>query len=225
VAPIVSTLGDVLTWPALWLAAFVADIPVASPLTGGLLTATSVGAFVAAVRSPRSALRRVTLESWPVLSVAALLSTFAGLVLEQRLVSLAALPALGGILSSRMSSKLHLGLVAASWWPEPDVRGDITLTFGVFVPVYVLNGAGAHAIAHLLGETSPGLSTMIGVALLGGAIAVVFALTVAYYGTIAALATGVDPDTYGIPLVTSSVDFGGVISLITAAALLGVTLG
>lgn len=204
-----------------------------------MLTAVSLGAFVAAVRSHRPVLRRVTPESWPVLSAAALLSTFAGLVLEQRLVSLAAFPALlmlqpafvssagalGGILSSRTSSKLHLGLVAASRWPDREVRGDIAVTFGLFLPVYTLNGAGAHLVVRLLGETSPGLATMLAVALLGGAVAVAFALAVAYYGTIVALATGVDPDTYGIPLVTSSVDFGGVIALIAAMAVLGATVG
>ena len=46
--------------------------------------------FVAAVRSRRPVLRWATLESWPVLSAAALLSIFAGLVLEQRLVGLVA---------------------------------------------------------------------------------------------------------------------------------------
>jgi cation transporter-like permease len=45
---------------------------------------------------------------------------------------------------------------------------------------------------------------MLAVALLGGAVAFAFALAVAYYGTMVALATGVDPDNYGIPLVTAS---------------------
>jgi len=85
--------------------------------------------------------------------------------------------------------------------------------------------AGAHLVARLLGEASPGLATMLAVALLGGAVAVAFALAVAYYGTIVALATGVDPDNYGIPLVTASADFGGVIALIAAIAALGVTVG
>jgi mgtE-like transporter len=52
-------------------------------------------------------------------------------------------------------------------------------------------------------------------------LAVVFVVTVAYYGTVAAYRTGVDPDTYGIPLVSSSVDFVGAFTLIIAIALLG----
>jgi len=44
---------------------------------------------------------------------------------------------------------------------------------------------------------------------------------VGYYGTVAAYRTGVDPDTYGIPVVSSSVDFVGAFTLIIAIALLG----
>jgi mgtE-like transporter len=62
------------------------------------------------------------------------------------------------------------------------------------------------------------------VALVGGLLAVAFALAVAYYGTIGAVALRVDPDTYGIPVVTSAVDFVGVIALVAAATLFGVTV-
>ena len=35
--------------------------------------------------------------------------------------------------------------------------------------------------------------------------------------------TGVDPDTYGIPIVSSSVDFAGAFTLIIAISLLGLS--
>jgi mgtE-like transporter len=62
---------------------------------------------------------------------------------------------------------------------------------------------------------------MVAVSLIGGALAMAFVVTVAYYGTIAAYNTGVDPDTYGIPVVSSSVDFVGAFTLVWAIALLG----
>jgi mgtE-like transporter len=62
---------------------------------------------------------------------------------------------------------------------------------------------------------------MVGVSLLGGALAIVFVVAVAYYGTVAAYRTGVDPDTYGIPVVSSSVDLVGAFTLIIAIAMLG----
>lgn len=238
VAPVVSTLGDVLTLPALWLATFVADVPILTPLLGVGVVGASLVVFVGALRSRRATLRRVARESWPVLAVAALLSTFAGLVLEQRLATLTALPALlmlqpafvssagalGGVLSSRTASKLHLGSADPSWWPHRDIRADAAFTLGLYVPVYVLNGVGAHLVARLLGEASPGVGTMAAVALLGGVAAVGFALAVAYWGTVGAWQAGVDPDTYGIPVVTSSVDFGGAVALLAAAAVLGIAV-
>jgi mgtE-like transporter len=63
---------------------------------------------------------------------------------------------------------------------------------------------------------------MIAASLLGGAVAIVFVVVVAYYGTIAAVRTGLDPDTYGIPVVSSSVDFVGAFTLILAIAALGI---
>jgi mgtE-like transporter len=49
-----------------------------------------------------------------------------------------------------------------------------------------------------------------------------FVVVVAYYGTIVAFRTGLDPDTYGIPVVSSSVDFFGALTLIVTIAVLGV---
>jgi mgtE-like transporter len=63
---------------------------------------------------------------------------------------------------------------------------------------------------------------MVEVTALGGVFALAFVLVVAYYGTVAAFRLGVDPDTYGIPLVTSSVDFAGAFALVIAIVSLGV---
>lgn len=240
VAPVVSTLGDVLTLPALWLATALVGIRWVPLAVGTPVALASVAALVVvATRSRHVTLRRITTSSWPVLVVAALFSTLAGLALEQRLVALTAFPALlmlqpafvssagalGGIVSSRAASKLHLGLVAPTAWPQREVRGDVLLTFVLFVPAYVINGIGAHLVAGRLGQASPGLGTVVAVALLGGLAAVAFATAVAYYATIATFTAGVDPDTYAIPVVTSAVDFGGVLCLLTAATLVGVSLG
>ena len=57
---------------------------------------------------------------------------------------------------------------------------------------------------------------------MGGALSLVFVIGVAYWGTVVAYRTGLDPDTYGIPVVSSSLDFVGAIALILAIAVLGV---
>ena len=91
------------------------------------------------------------------------------------------------------------------------------------MPVYVFNGVGAHAVARVLGAASPGLGQMIAASLIAGGLADAFVVAIAYYGTIAAFRAGVDPDTYGIPVVSSSVDFVGAFTLIMAIVALGFT--
>ncbi len=234
-APLVSTLGDVLTLPALYLATFLLGYGILTPALGVVLVVASVVFLVAGWRSSAAGLRRIVHESVPVLLVAGCVSAGAGVILEKSFSRFDALPALlvlvpahlsssgalGGILSGRLASKLFLGLVPPTGTPNREARRDISLVFLLAVPVYAFNGLGADFVAGLLGVASPGVLQMMAVSLLGGAMAILFVVAVAYYGTIAAYRTGVDPDTYGIPIVSSSVDLVGAFTLIIAIALLG----
>jgi mgtE-like transporter len=236
-APLVSTLGDVLTLPALWLATYLVGRSVTSSVLGGLLVSCAVVGLVRGWRSTSPGLRRIVRESLPVLLVAGCVSAGAGVTLEQSFDRFHALPALlvlvpahlssagalGGILSGRLSSKLFLGLVPAQAWPNREARRDLTLLVALGVPIYAFNGLGAHFVGRLLGQASPGALQMLGASLFGGALAILFVMVVAYYGTIAAYRTGVDPDTYGIPVVSSSVDLVGAFTLVLAIATLGLT--
>lgn len=234
-APLVSTLGDVITLPALWMATGLLGLGAVTGSIALVLTAMSLAAIVLTARSGLLQLRRIVRESLPVLAVAAIVSTLAGVVLEQRLAAFASLPALlvlvpahlssagalGGILSGRLSSKLLLGLAEPSAVPSPAARADLLLVAAVGVPTYALNGAAAHVVAGWLGEPTPGLAQMVGASLLGGALAILVVLAIAYYGTVAAVRVGVDPDSYGIPVVSSTVDLVGALSLVLAIAVLG----
>ncbi len=235
-APLVSTLGDVLTLPALWLATGLLGIGVVGTGLGWGLALVAAAALVLGARSSLPVLRRIVLSSLPVLATAAAVSALAGVVLERRLETFSALPALlilvpahlssagalGGILSGRLSSQLLLGLTPASAIPARAARRDLWLVAGLSLPVFALNGAGTSLVAHLLGEDSPRLGYLIGASLLAGAAAMVVVMAMAYYGTIAAVRTGIDPDTYGIPIVSSTVDLVGALTLILAITALGI---
>jgi mgtE-like transporter len=236
-APLVSTLGDVLTLPALYLATFLLGYRILTPVLGLVLGAASLAFLVAGWRSSAAGLRRIVHESVPVLLVAGCVSAGAGITLEKSFDRFDALPALlvlvpahlsssgalGGILSGRLATKLFLGLVPATGTPNREARRDISLVCLLALPVYAVNGLGADFVARLLGEATPGVVQMVAVSLVAGAMAIVFVVMVAYYGTIAAYRTGVDPDTYGIPIVSSSVDLVGSFTLIIAIALLGLS--
>jgi mgtE-like transporter len=47
------------------------------------------------------------------------------------------------------------------------------------------------------------------------------AVVVAYYGALAAYRFGLDPDNFGIPAVTSSLDLLGAFSIVLALVMLG----
>jgi mgtE-like transporter len=235
-APLVSTIGDVVTLPAIWLATGLLGIAVLTTSIGIVLVVAAVVALVWGWRSTRPVLRRVVRESVPVLLAAAILSSMAGLAFQKSLDDLDAFPALlvlapafvssagslGGVLSGRLSSKLLLGLVDADTRPSRAARADIGFVVLLALPIYALNGAGAHVVAGLLGERSPGLGSMVALAILGGAVVMAFVAVVAYEGTVLAYRFGLDPDTYGIPIVSSSVDFVGALTLILTISLLGI---
>lgn len=236
-APLVSTLGDVLTLPALWLATGLLGFGLVTSGLGWTLAILALLALVAGVRTSLPQVRRIVRTSLPVLVAAGLVSSLAGVALERRLVTFSALPALlilvpahlssagalGGILSGRLSSKLLLGLAPPSAVPSRAARADLGFVAALSLPVFVANGAGAHVVAALLDVESPGLAQLIAASLLGGAAAMVVVLASAYYGTIAAVRADIDPDTYGIPIVSSAVDLIGALTLIVSITALGLT--
>jgi mgtE-like transporter len=236
-APLVSTLGDVLTLPALYGATFLLGYGAATTGLGLAFAVAASVALVAAWISPLVQVQRIVRDSVPVLLFAGVVSSLAGVALERRLGTFSALPALlilvpahlsssgalGGILSGRLSSKLLLGLAPPSTMPSRVARRDIWFVVALALPIFVINGAGAHLVARALGEASPGLGQLVAASVLGGAAAMVAVVVIAYYGTIATVRLGIDPDTYGIPLVSSTVDLVGALSLVVAIAVLGLT--
>jgi mgtE-like transporter len=235
-APLVTAAGDVVTLPSLFLATFLVGIGWVSPTLALATTALSVAALVAAVRVGLPILRRIVRESLPVLLVAGSVDVLAGVTIEKRLESFLLFPgllvlvppfledtgALGGILSSRLSSKLHLGVIEPRNLPQRSARGDFVLTFLYAVPVFTLLAVSADVAATIAGLATPGVVRMVGISLLGGFLATVAAVGIAYYGAIVSFRLGLDPDNHGIPLITSSMDLIGAFSLIFAIVLLGV---
>lgn len=237
VSPLVTAASDVMSLPALMVAAELAGIDVATPVIAAALGLAALSGLVWVLVSDHPLLISIVRESVPVLVVAGLLDLIAGITIEKRLdefleypVLLVLLPgflgtagALGGVLSSRLATKLHLGLLRPGPIPRGAAGPDIALTFALSVPVFVLAGVVAELGGVITDKTSPGALTLVGVATFGGLLATLCLVVVAYYATVAAVRFGLDPDTYGIPMVTSTLDFAGAFALILAIVALGVT--
>lgn len=235
-APLVTAAGDVVTLPSLFLATYLVGLGWVSPVLALVTAGLSLAALVVALRSGLPVLHRIIRESLPVLLVAGTVDVLAGVTIEKRLESFLVFPgllvlvppfledtgALGGILSSRLSSKLHLGVIEPRNVPQRAARGDFLLTFLYAVPVFVLLAISADIAATIAGLETPGVVRMVAVSLIGGFLATVFAVGIAYYGAIVSFRLGLDPDNHGIPLITSSMDLIGAFALILAIVLVGV---
>ena len=172
----------------------------------------------------------------PILSAAGVLSMLAGVALESQLevfnrfqalyllelAFVSSLGALGGILSSRLATGFQLGTMDALVRPGRAGPAPASAVAVLAVPVMVFNAVGAHVLAVAVGQSTPGLLRLLAAALVAGSVTVLFVLAVAYYGTLAAFRVGLDPDNYGIPIVTSSVDFVGALSLVVTIISLGI---
>ena len=88
--------------------------------------------------------------------------------------------------------------------------------------MFAIAGVVAEIGGALTDQASPGLLELVAVAVLGGLLASLAVVVVAYYTTVVAIRFGLDPDTYGIPMVTSSLDFVGAFTLILALVAVGV---
>jgi mgtE-like transporter len=229
-APLVTAAGDMVTLPSLFLATFLVGFDIVTPLiaVAGVIAAAAV--LVLALRSSFEVLKRILVESLPIVVIAGSLSLIAGITLEGQLSSLTDYPALlalvppflasagaiGGILSSRLTSKLHLGVIEPTPVPGRGARSDLLTSYAVAVPVFAASSVVADLAAWLIDLDSPGPFVMVVVAVVGGLLATTLSLAIAYYGAIVSYRLGLDPDNIGIPLVTSSIDLLGSISFILA---------
>jgi mgtE-like transporter len=235
-SPLITATGDIVTLPALVLASFLLFNDVFATVLGVALLLLAAGAVFAGLRNPGQITRRIARESLPVLTYAAVVDILAGAVLEVQVESLLANPALlvvippfiancgslGGILSARLGSELHLGLISPRRVPER--LAGMEASIAVLFSVLAFTGVGviAHLAAVAAGLASPGLTTMVGISLTGGLLAFVLLFAVAYYAATATYRFGLDPDNHGIPIVTATLDFFGVLCLVAAMALFGV---
>ena len=236
VSPLVTASSDVVSLPALVLAAQVASVDGVTPVLAVASVGLSVAALVWTVVTRVALLRAIVRESVPILIVAGLLDLIAGITIEKRLddflefpVLLVLLPgflgtagALGGVLSSRLATKLHLGLLDPGPIPRGSAGSEVVMIFSLSVPVFVIAGLVAELGGVLTDQASPGLLDLVLIAVLGGLLATASVVVVAYYATVVAVRFGLDPDTYGIPMVTSTLDFVGAFALILAIVAFGV---
>lgn len=236
-APVITSTGDLVTLPALLVASFVLEVPLLSATVGYLGLLGGIAAAVLGLRQSEPTIRRVVRESLVVLTIAVTIDVFAGVLVELRAEEqfgaaalLVLLPpfiancgSLGGMLSSRLASKLHVGSLQPRLLPGKLAALDFSLTgllaFLAFSGVAV---AGWLSASLVPGVDPVSFAATVGVTLLGGLFAFPILALVAYTAATASFRFGFDPDNHSIPVVTAAMDLSGVLCLAAAIAILGV---
>jgi mgtE-like transporter len=233
-APIVTAAGDVATLPSLFLATYLLGFHLFTPIVAVICAIACLVALAAGLRSGLPVLHRIVIESAPILVMAGFVDVLAGVTIEKRTESFLLFPALfvlippfledsgalGGILSARVSTRLHLGSLAQGRSPLAALD-DVLLVLVYAVPTFVLLGVSADVAANVAHLHGPGLLRMVSVSVVGGVMATAFAVVIGYYAAVFTHRLGLDPDNHGIAIVTSTLDLFGAFSLILAIVLVG----
>ena len=154
-APIVTAAGDMVTLPSLFLATYLLGFQFVTPIIATACAAIAIGAAVVGIGAKAlPTMRRIVIESLPILALAGIVDLMAGISIDNRFTSFLKYPALlvmvpafledsgslGSILAARVSTKLHLGTLGdsgASWRAATD---DVLLVYVYAVPVFVFLG-------------------------------------------------------------------------------------
>jgi mgtE-like transporter len=236
--PMVTALGDMGTLPLLYLATFLVRNDAVNAVVATLCIVLCVIAIARVWTTRDPQVRRIVLEMTAVIALTPLLDIAAGGLLQAREPELAKLAglyiliapfvsqagALGGILSSRLSSKLQLGVITPSGFPERPAVLDASIVLALGAAIFTFIGVAGLGLADLFGLAHPTPVQMIGGTMLAGVLVMPLILAIGYYIAVLTSRFGLDPDNHAVPIITSVMDLTGVVAIFVAMSLSGVAL-
>nr|MDE2443298.1 magnesium transporter [Methanocorpusculum sp.] len=173
-------------------------------------------------------MRDVLREGVPLLAPLSLLGIIAGVLYTDSLESLIAAAAvlilmapfmngcgsIGGILTSRVATEMHMGLVDADLVPSRTVLWHFVENYAYALLILPLMGILSHLFATAIGITTPGLWPMVQLSIAAGVLVITVMNLLGYYTAVFSYRMGFDPDNFGVPVVTSSIDLVGATALL-----------
>ena len=221
--PIIAAAGDLLTLPAI-----IASIYILSALNFNLLIKNIIFiiiiiliiyAFIYAIKMSEESKNIIT-QSAPVLLLCSFLGVSAGAILNSSLETLLTnhtlltlLPLFSGmcgslvsILSSRLSSGLHYGLIEPLKRPQGETVPNFLVCYVLSVVMFPLIGFISEDSTELLGSAGVGFINIILISLISGFILISIVIFVVYYISITSYTHDLDPDNIVIPISASFTD-------------------
>ena len=235
VAPIATLFGDIVTIPSI-VAGYLVSARLPAHLKAAavalLLSAAAVLLARLLRRGAGGRAARILRENLSIILLATLLSGLAGAFLVDNMTRLLDWPGIlvvvpafledGGAVAVRLSSKLttrlHLGSLRATCRPDHWVAAQLLVTLLIALPVFTSLGLLGAATALLSGATRWWAARVFAAVLAAGLTLSLAVSLLSYCLAIASFRLGVDPDNVLAPLLTSIADILGVMTLVAFVA-------
>ncbi len=228
-APTVTTAADLVTLPILVVSAIELTAlgpTVIEPLFWAIIIVVT-GSIVYS-RLNTAQVRIIVRELIPLLIPLSLVGTFAGIVYQLELEKITYFAAflilippfaggcgyIGGILCSRLATGMHMGIISPEIVPQRDVLKNFMSTYTYSLILLPLLAVLAHEGSLLLALQSPGLAEIILITVSAGLIVMSLVNFISYITASLSFRYGFDPDNFGIPVITSTIDFIGALVLV-----------
>ena len=234
-APAVTTIGDMVTLPCLVITALLVMQlpPVGMMILGVVVLLLIVWAVISMLRGT-VLMKDILKEGLPLLIPLSLLGIVAGVLYTNQLDSLIAAAAVlilispfmngcgsvGGILTSRIGTEMHMGMIDAKAFPQKQVWGHFLENYIYALVLLPLMGLISHFAALAMGISTPGLLPMVLLSLIAGLLVITVMNLLGYYTAVVTYRVGFDPDNFGVPVVTSSIDLIGATALLVVMMIL-----
>lgn len=232
--PLVTALGDLFTLPSLILAiliVFFLDNNILKIIILSVLVLITISGFIYSIFL-KGEIRKIISQSTPILILSSCIGIFAGGFLNNSIESLfknptvlALIPLFSGvngsmlsILSARLSSGLHSGLVEPILRPEKYTLYNFAAMFIFGIIIFPFIAILSEFSLSLAGLPSIGILNNLLIIIISGFIVISIMVLVIFYVSSISYRRGLDPDNIVIPISTSLTDF------ISNVVLIGIAL-
>lgn len=232
-APLIAAVGDIATMPMIFVATWIVlhtDGTVVDIMCLALIVLAIVMSVRIATRKPLHKRRvdeakRIVRQSLPILTACIFFEIGAGLIVESKThellsygVLLVLLPAflnegnaLSGMLTSRLSSMLHLGTLESNALPPRNAYENFLIIYLLALVTFVFIGTAA----FLVQPVTLSYLTVIAIIIVAGMLTTTVINYLSYYVAIAATKFNLDPDDHCIPITSSVMDVVGTAILVS----------
>ena len=233
--PIIAAVGDLFTLPAIivsvYILSYLDSVSLIKSIVFIIIIVLIIIAFAYAIKRGEES-KKIIYQSAPVLLVCSILGVSAGGILNSSVETLLTnpslltlLPLFSGvsgslisILSARLSSGLHYGLIEPLKKPTGESVHNFLICYILALVMYPLVGFIAEDSTNILGSPGVGFLNIMLISFISGFLLLSLMIFVVYFISITSYNRDLDPDNIVIPISTSVTD------AISSLTLIGVSL-